>query len=309
MQNQKRFIRTTTPRYNSAFWNYQRDRVYDTADLNGVCAESAAGYFIPNEGEVVFRAAAEKTNIFRRIASVISTESGNVRIKTMKPTGAAEFVGENLAYPKSENGYHSFATNAHKIAKLSLVSNKCLNDAGFDIVTALLGDMGREFGKAEEDACINGDGTTRPFGLLHPSEGAEVGVTADGTLSFDDVKALFFSLDAEHRREAAWLMNDETAFYLRTLKDDVGNYLWRDADDTILGHKVYTSPYMPQINSGNSPILFGDFSYYWFMERGGLALQPLRELYAEFGATAFAGTAFVDGRLVRREAVKALTTA
>jgi HK97 family phage major capsid protein len=32
-------------------------------------------------------------------------------------------------------------------------------------------------------------------------------------------------------------MNDETALTLRTLKDDNGNYLWRDSDDTISRQK------------------------------------------------------------------------
>jgi len=37
-------------------------------------------------------------------------------------------------------------------------------------------------------------------------------------------------------------MNDETAFYLRTLKDDDGNYLWNSNSDTIFGKEVIISP-------------------------------------------------------------------
>ena len=176
-------------------------------------------------------------------------------------------------------------------------------------MTALLGNMGREFDKTEEDAYINGDGATRPLGLLHPTAGAEVEVVINSSMSFDDVRALFFSLDAEYYRDTIWLMSGETALYLQTLKDSVGNYLWRDVDGTTLGCKVYTSPYMPQIGEENSPIFFGNFSYCWFMERGGIALKPPRELHALNSATAFAGTALVDGRLVRQDAVKALMIA
>ena len=123
------------------------------------------------------------------------------------------------------------------------------------------------------------------------------------------MKALFFSLGAEYRRTAVWLMSDETAMHLRTLKDSTGNYIWRDTDDTILGKPVYTSQYMPKIASGNKPVLFGDFSFYWLMERGGVALKPLREKYSAHGVTGFIGTEFIDGRLIRREAVKALAMA
>jgi len=66
---------------------------------------------------------------------------------------------------------------------------------------------------------------------------------------------------------------------------------------------------MPDIGSGAKPVLFGDFTFFWFMERGGVALKALREKYAAQGITGFIGTEFIDGRLVRREAVKALEMA
>jgi HK97 family phage major capsid protein len=202
-----------------------------------------------------------------------------------------------------------YTTAAHKIAKIAKISTELVHDAGFDLESALAADFGREFGKTEEDACINGNGENRPYGVLHPTDGAETGVTVTGTLGFDDVMALYFSLNAEYRRYAVWLMSDETALHLRKLKENGGNYLWRDTDDTILGKPVYTSPYMPNIESGKMPVVFGDFHFYWFMERGGVMLKPLREKYAAQGVTGFIGTEFIDGRLVRREALKAITMA
>lgn len=94
-------------------------------------------------------------------------------------------------------------------------------------------------------------------------------------------------------------MNDGTALYLRTLKDNIGNYLWHDSDDTILGKPVITSPYIPEMKSGNKPIAFEDFSYYWLIERGGVTLKALHEKYAVNGVTGFIGTEFIDGRLVK----------
>lgn len=299
----------TTPRYNSAFWHFQRGRMHDTADLRNVRNEEAIGYFLPNESESQFRAEAEKMNVFRRIGKVMFTETGDKKIKILPPSGAAAFVSEGGAIPEGDAGIVYYTVFAHKIAKIAKVSTELVNDAGFDLESALAADFGREFGKIEEDTCINGSGTNRPNGILHPTEGAETGVTITGSLSFDDVKALYFSLNSEYRRNAVWLMSEETALHLRTLKDSAGNYIWRNTGDTILGKPVYTSPYMPEIATGNKPVLFGDFSFYWLMERGGVALKPLREKYAAQGVTGFIGTEFIDGRLIRREAVKALTMA
>ena len=300
---------TTTPRYNSAFWNHQRGHAYDAVDLNSVRSEDVAGYFLPNESDDKFRAEQEKMNVFRKIATVLFTESGDKKIKIVQPGGAAAFVSEGGLIPESTEGILSYTVNAHKIAKIAKVSTEMLNDSGFDLESALAADFGREFGKIEEEACISGNGNTRPYGILHPTAGAETGVTVTDALGFDDVKALYFRLDAEYRRNAVWLMSDETALHLQTLKDNMGNYLWRDSDDIIFGKAVYTSPHMPGIAAGNKPVLFGDFSFYWLMERGGMALKPLREKYAAQGVTGFIGTEFIDGRLVRRDAVKGLEVA
>lgn len=300
---------TTTPHYNTAFWNLQRGRAYDVADLNNVRREAAAGYYLPNESDAKFRAEQEKMNVFRRIGTVILTESGDKKIKTVLPVGAAAFVSEGGVIPESDADIMTYLVNSHKIAKIAKVSTELVSDAGFDLEGALAADFGREFGKAEEESCISGDGESRPCGILHSAEGAETGVSVTDTLAFDNVKALYFSLGAEYRRNAVWLMSDETALYLRTLKDSADNYLWRDSDDTIFGKAVYTSPYMPGIAAGSKPVVFGNFSFYWLMERGGVTLKPLREKYAAQGVTGFIGMEFIDGRLVRREAVKALAMA
>lgn len=81
-------------------------------------------------------------------------------------------------------------------------------------------------------------------------------------LTYDDVIALYFSVEKEYRRNGVWLMNDGTALALRKLKDADGNYLWNQANDTILGKQVIISEYMPDIEVGTKPIAFGDFSYY-----------------------------------------------
>jgi len=104
-------------------------------------------------------------------------------------------------------------------------------------------------------------------------------------------------------------MNDETAFYLRTLKDDDGNYLWNSNNDTIFGKEVITSPYMPSIESGKQPIIFGDLSFYWVIERKPLAIQVLNELYSNQGQIGFIGFERVDGKLIRPEAVKTIKMA
>lgn len=104
-----------------------------------------------------------------------------------------------------------------------------------------------------------------------------------------------------------WIMNDETAFSLRTMKDDAGNYLWNHSDNTILGKPVIISNFMPSAEAGSVPVLFGDYSYYWVVCRRPLGIRALYEKFAQFDQIGYLGTEYLDGRLVRREAVKGIS--
>ncbi|MEG0998895.1 MAG: phage major capsid protein [Clostridiales bacterium] len=88
-----------------------------------------------------------------------------------------------------------------------------------------------------------------------------MGTTAT-TLTFEDIYKLFFSVKSEYRTNGSWIMNDETALYLRNLKDDAGNFLWRGKADTLMGKPVLISNEMPSIGIGAKSVAFGDFSYY-----------------------------------------------
>lgn len=59
-----------------------------------------------------------------------------------------------------------------------------------------------------------------------------------------------------------------------------GNYFWRDSDYSILGKKVIISKYMPNAKTGNRPIAFGDFIYYWVIGRSPVSVKTLSEKFA-----------------------------
>ena len=144
-----------------------------------------------------------------------------------------------------------------------------------------------------------------PTGILADEGGAEVGVTTT-QLTYDDVVKLFFDLKPEYRKNGIWLMNDETALALRSVKDNSGNYIWNHANDTILGKKVCISEFMPNVESGSKPIAFGDFSYYWIVGRSPVSVRPLVEQFAMVDCVGYLAYEFLDGKLIRPEAIKVM---
>lgn len=235
-------------------------------------------------------------NLFHRFGTVIHTEIEEGTVVCMDVMPEPEIVDENQSYPSPhEMRYPCLRCRSHKLAMLGKIPCSFVDDTRFDLAGYVYREFGHCFGRAEENICLNGIGQTEPKWLLHS---AEIGVTAS-TLTADAVIELFFSLDKQYRRNAVWVMNDETAMILRMLKDSAGNFLWRNTDDTIFSHTVVISNYI-----NDSTIVFGDLSYYWLIERQPLAVRPLNELYAQESCLGLAASERIDSKLVRPEAVK-----
>ena len=60
------------------------------------------------------------------------------------------------------------------------------------------------------------------------------------------------------------------------------------------------------VEAGYKPILFGDFDYYWIIDRSPFTLKILTELFIESSRYGYVGSEFLDARLVRRDAIKAI---
>ena len=291
--------------YSKGFWNIMRTKEdYQSEMIN--LSDATGSYPAPYEFMNSYKPALEKENLFRRIGTVVKNSSPEGKILTSASTGSADWVGEYMPIPESNDTIHEFAIESFKLGSLTKLKDSFVTDNQFDLEGYLKNQFARRFGRAEENAFINGDGTESPAGILHPSEGAEIGVTAAGTdvITYDEVIKLYFSLDKAYRKNAVWIMNDETALHLRTLKDENGNYLWNHSDDTILGKPVEYSSHMPNMESGKVPIAFGDFSFFWIVERQPLSVKVLKEKYIIEGQIGYIAYERLDVKLVVKEAVK-----
>ena len=255
-------------------------------------------------------AALEKESLFRGIGTVIKAYGSGYRIFAKDSSDIAQWVAENDAVPIYD-GIEDFTINtvdSWKLAALVKMDEAFVHDASFDIENYLIKRFAKNFGRAEDNAFINGNGNEMPTGILNATGGAEVATTVDN-ISYDDVISLFFSVKPEYRKNAVWLMNDKTALTLRTLKDSAGNYLWRDSDDTILGKKVIMTEFMPDAETGSKPIAFGDFSYYWVIGRRPIGVRTLTEKFVALDQLGYLAYEFLDGKLIRPEAVKVIQIA
>ncbi|WP_392654518.1 phage major capsid protein [Dehalococcoides sp. THU4] len=301
----------TTESYSKAFWNSMKSNRIDDISLNEGRNTTNGSYFLPSQSAEKYKAALEKENLFRRLATVANVPSSGGRIITSDTPIDAAWIGEGGSVPEAELAVTRFMLDEYKLACITMLDSDFVRDTGFDISNYLTLDFARIFGKAEEDSFLNGDGVDKPKGVLHATEGADVGVTAASPtgIAFDEIQRLYFSLKPEYRSNAVWVMNDETALGLRDLKDSTNNFLWRGAADTLLGKPVVISNHMPSAASGKKPVVFGDFKYYWIAQREPLSVRALHEKYLFANKIGYLGIERLDGCLIRSEAIKALQMA
>lgn len=301
--------------YKKNFWNAMRRKQMtpEMANALQIGTDSEGGYLVPDEYEKTLVEALEEENIFRKLAHVISTSSGDRKIPVVASKGSASWVDEEGTIPDSDDAFNQVSIGAYKLGTLIKVSNELLNDSVFNLESYISKEFARRIGAKEEDAFFNGNGTGKPVGIFNATGGAEIGVTAASAtaITADEIIDLFYSLKAPYRKNAVWILNDATIKTIRKLKDNNGNYLWQPSltagtPDTILGRPVYTSSYVPTIAAGAKTIAFGDFSYYWIADRAGRNFKKLTELYAANDQTGFVATQRVDGKLILPEAIKVL---
>ena len=305
---------TASNEYKTAFWNMIRKRNGINTAINAlqVGTDSEGGYLVPDEYERRLIDSLADANVLRGLCTTIRTEYGDRRIPLVTGHGTAAWVEEEGIIPESDDSFGMIALGAHKVATIIKVSDELLQDSVFDVEGYITKQFAQRIGGAEEIAFLTGDGVAKPTGLLHETNGAEVGVTTAGaSITTDDLLDLIHSVREVYRNKAVFLMNDSTKKALRKLKDGNGQYLWEKntkegTPDTLLGHRVIHCAAMPDIGAGAKPILFGDFSGYWIADRQGRTFQRLNELYASTGQIGFRATQRVDGRLVESEKIKCL---
>ena len=277
----KDYMSISTPEYDLHFWNALRGRNYNPAFLSKGATSETGIHLLPASDGGKFLTYLKAESLFRRIGTAITVGIGDHHIlaKDCKDMAGWYDEGESIPVYEGIRDFSVLGLGSRKLASFIKFDEEFARDAVFDFNDYLLRRFARVMGRTEEQAFIAGTSATQLHGLLKPETGAEIGVNA-AALTYEDMVRLFFSLDPEYRGRAMWIMNDETALHLRTLKDDAGNYLWNHSDSTILGKPVIISNFMPSAEEGSVPVLFGDFSYYWVVCRRPLGIRALSERFA-----------------------------
>ncbi len=168
--------------------------------------------------------ALEEENIFRQLATNITTSSGDRKIPVVATKGSASRVDEEGAIPEADDAFGQVSIGAYKLATIIKVSEELINDSVFNLEQYIAKEFAQRIGAKVEEAFFVGDGTGKPTGIFNATGGAGVGVTtaSASAITIDEIMDLFYSLKSPYRKNAVFVTNDATVKSIRKLKDGSG---------------------------------------------------------------------------------------
>jgi len=290
--------------YKNAMLNALRSNFKRVEDILQEGVDADGGYLVPEEYDSRLIETLKEENIMRSLATTIST-SGQHKINVAATDPAAAWIDEGGALNFGDSKFAQVLLDAHKLHVAIKVTEELLYDSAFNLESYILSSFGQALANAEEDAFLNGDGTGKPTGIFHKTNGGTF-LKDIPAIKSDDMIDLIHSLKRPYRKNASFIMNDKTVSSIRKLKDNNGAYIWQPSyqqnePDRILGYPVYTSAFAPE-----NAIAFGDYRYYNIGDRGTRSFKELTELFAGNGMIGFVAKERVDGKLVLKEAVQIL---
>lgn len=298
--------------YKAAMLQALRSNFRQVSNVLSEGIDASGGYLVPEEYDERLINGLTEENIIRKLGTTITT-SGEHKINIAATKPAAAWIDEGGTLTFGDAAFDQINLDAHKLYVAVKVTEELLYDNAFQLENYLIQQFVKALANAEEDAFLNGNGIGKPLGIFAPTGGGQIGVTtASATaITTDEIINLVYALKRPYRKNAKFIMNDQTIAALRKLKDNNGQYLWQPAvqagePDRLFGYEVLTSPYVPTIQAGAPVIAFGDFSYYNIGDRGTRSFAELKELFAGNGMIGFVAKERVDGKLVLPEAVQIL---
>ncbi len=268
----------------------------------------------------------------KRLARLETIDSGDTWEEVVdNDEPDAEWVAEQQT--RNETGSPDLGKHVvalHEIHASPKVTQKLLDVSHFDVGQWLEGKVADKFGRTEGAAFISGNGVGKPFGLLSGTPVTTGDATrawktlqyfpsgvaadlADATTRADVFRNMLWGLRAPYRAGANWLMNSNTANKIDKIKNENGDYLWRDSmgaglPPTLLGYPVEFDENMPDVAAGAFPVAFGNFKLgYVVIELKGL--RVLRDPISAKPNVVFYTYKRVGGDISNSEAIKLLKIA
>ena len=206
--------------YKDAMLRALRTNFRQVSDVLSEGVDANGGYLVPEEYDSRLIDALSEENIIRKLGHTITT-SGEHKINIAATKPAAAWIDEGGALTFGDATFSQINLDAHKLHVAVKVTEELLYDNAFGLENYIIDQFAKALSNAEEDAFLNGDGKGKPLGIFAETSGGTVSVTAASAtaITADEIINLVQFLKRPYRKNAKFIMNDQTIAALRKLKD------------------------------------------------------------------------------------------
>lgn len=165
--------------YRKDFWNKMmkgQTAPYETMNKGAISSDT---YVLPYDSNRKYMDVLKEECIFRQLATSIKSADSDLDIWVSDSDEQAEWAPSNTQqFIKDAAGqFDKKKVKCHKLAIITRMDRDFMQDVKFNMEKYLVKHFARRFGKAEEAAFVSGTGVDMPTGILHETDGAEVGMS------------------------------------------------------------------------------------------------------------------------------------
>lgn len=280
-------------------------------------ADDDGGYVIAEEFRAELITELDKITKMRAMVRVIPINVAKIGFPTISyaPSTPTAREGQSISVVDVTNWLGKTTFEPHKRGVIFKIPKEWLADAVINGEQVLIEEFATAFREQEETDLLSGTGKEMPLGILKVTLNQyDSGGATNATKPEDFVKAPT-QIPEQYRANGRFLLHRETleqAMLFRAdaaaAADKAGQFLWIPSmgmgmPATLAGFPYTESEFFPKPSAGadgDAHFIFGDFKNYWLVERLGLTVERLMELYAEKDQIGVKMTRRQDGAPVRK---------
>lgn len=133
---------------------------------------------------------------------------------------------------------------------------------------------------------VTGTGSGQPYGIVTAITGEATASATTDTFAVADVWAIQSALPAKYRSRARWLANNSIYALIRQFDTGGGANLWEylggGMPARLIGRPTHEAESMDgtiTATSDNYVLIFGDFGYYYIVDRMGMVVESIPHLF------------------------------
>ena len=311
------------PEKRAAFLKYVRGgRAALNAEERALVEDTTGEILVPEDIETEIERTTAKISVMRNIATARPIRGDRLRRRSLTEVtmswGKLEkgtIITESTPNPAEEWAYVEDLSGLAKIGRDELQDN----DAGLEAL--ILDSFGRAKAETEDTGFTIGTGHTyqQPEGVAVDTGISIIDLTTDDVIEAKDVFNLEYELPSQYLKGSSFLMNRKTELNIRLLRaggstTTDGPFLWQPSLQIGMPATFDSFPIFNQADMSypaaallKNVMVFGNFKLgYRILDKGGMSIMRLEELYAEEGCVGFLAYFRTGGYVAKADALRAL---